>query len=361
MIKISSFQLFSLIYLFEIGSALVVGIGSGVKQDAWIVILNGLLSGLLMIHIYHRLYTYFPDLPFTSYVQKITGKLIGRILGFIYVIYFIYDASRVLRDFGELLTTTIYYDTPLFFLNTFMILLCMYAVFNGIEVLSRLGELCFMLVLSMSILGFLLVIFSGIIHFENLKPILENGYIPVLKTSMNESILYPFGEVIMFSMIFQHINESKKVKKVCLLAVLLSGIDITIVAIINISALGTDAFVRSPFPLLSTIQKIHLFNFIERLDIFFMLFLVVGGFFKISLFFYSAVYGVADIFQFKDHRKVIYPIGLVILISSISTAANSSEHFKEGLLVSYLYYPVEIIIPILLLLFVKFQNRKKVL
>jgi spore germination protein KB len=33
-IKISSFQLFVLVFLFEVGSAILVGIGSSAKQDA---------------------------------------------------------------------------------------------------------------------------------------------------------------------------------------------------------------------------------------------------------------------------------------------------------------------------------------
>jgi spore germination protein KB len=353
-IKISSFQLFTLVYLFELGSAILVGIGSSVKQDAWIVILIGLMSGLLMFLIYHRLFLYYPDLPLTSYVQKLTGKFIGQILGFIYIIYFIYDASRVLRDFGELLTTIIYTNTPLFIINILMILVSIYAIRKGLEVLARMGELYFMLVFLMSILGFLLVIFSGFIHLENLKPFLENGYIPVLKSSMNESILYPFGEMIVFTMILPQINESKKAKKVCLLAILLSGIDITITTIINISSIGVDSFVRSPFPLLSTIRKIQFL----RLDVLFMLYLVIGGFFKITLFFYAAVIGVADIFRFKDPRTLSFPIGLVILFASMVIAVNSAEHFKEGLIVSYLYWPVEIIIPIFLLVIAYFQNRK---
>ncbi|WP_342042250.1 GerAB/ArcD/ProY family transporter [Bacillus sp. OTU2372] len=354
-IKISSFQLFSLIYLFELGSAILIGIGSSVKQDAWIVMLIGLMSGLLLFLIYHRLFLYYPDLPLTSYVQQLTGKFLGRILGFIYIIYFIYDASRVLRDFGELLTTTIYTNTPLFVINTLMILTSIYAIHKGLEVLGRVGELYFIAVFFMSILGFFLILFSGIIHLENLKPILENGYIPVLKTSLYESVLYPFGEMIVFSMILPQINEFKKAKNVCLLAILLSGIDLAIATIINIASLGVDAYVRSPFPLFSTIRKIHFL----RPDVLFMLQLVIGGFFKITLFFYAAVTGVTDIFRFKNPRALSFPIGFIILFASMGIASSTAEHFKEGNKTSYLYWPVEIIIPMLLFLIAYFKNKKK--
>src|SRR5687768_11408262 len=104
-IKIKASQMCFLIILFEMGSALVVGVGTNAKQDAWIAVLVGLLGGLVLYFVYYRLFKYYPDLPLTSYVQEITGKFIGRILGFLYVVYFIYIATRVLRDFGELLTS----------------------------------------------------------------------------------------------------------------------------------------------------------------------------------------------------------------------------------------------------------------
>lgn len=354
-IKISSFQLFALIYFFEIGSAILVGIGSSAKQDAWIVLLLGLISGLAMFLIYHRLFFYYPDLPLTSYIPKITGKFIGRILCFFYIIYFIYNASRILRDFGELLSTTIYSATPLLVINTLMLLTSMYAIHKGLEVLVRVGEIFFIIVYMISILGFVLVLFSGIIHLDPLKPVLENGYLPVLKATMRESVLYPFGEMIVFSMILPHLNDEKKAKKIGLSAILLSGVNLIIATLINIAVLGVSSYTRSPFPLFNTVRSIPF----GRLDVLFMLYLVIGGFFKITVFYYAAVYGVADLFRFKNPQTLSFPIGFMILFVSIVIASNSAEHFKEGLNVGYLFYPVEIMIPSILLIIALFQNRKK--
>ena len=89
-----------------------------------------------------------------------------------------------------------------------------------------------------------------------------------------------------------------------------------------------------------------------------MLQLVIGGFFKITLFFYAAVTAVADVFRLKDQSEVIFPIGLVILFASMVIASNSAEHFQEGIKTSYLYWTVEIIIPMLLFVIAYFKNKK---
>ncbi|PLS07214.1 GerAB/ArcD/ProY family transporter [Neobacillus cucumis] len=359
--KIKAYQLFVLIVLFEMGSAILVGLGAQAKQDAWISILIGLFGGLGVFLIYYRLYKYYPDLPLTSYVQKIMGKWIGRAIGVAYIIYFLYCAARVLRDFGELLTSTIYTVTPLIVINCLMIFTIIYGIYKGFEVIARVGELFFMIVYMMAVVGFGLVIFSGLIHLENLRPILENGIKPVLKTAFTETINFPFGEMIVFTMLLPFLNDAKKAKWVCLGGMILSGINITITAVINVAALGTDLFMRANFPLLSTVSKIQLANFIERLDVLFMLYLVIGGFFKISIFFYAAVAGTADIFGIKHQSKLSFPMGALVLFSSITIASNYAEHIKEGLNIVpiYLHWPFQIILPSFLLVMAFFRNRKK--
>lgn len=360
-VKISAYQLFVLVFLFEMGSAILVGLAGDAKQDAWMAVLLGMAGGILLFFIYYRLFLFYPELPLTSYLQKITGKWLGRLLGLFYIVYFIYLAARILRDFGELLTTTIYTDTPLLVINTFMVLTLVYAVHKGIEVMARVGEIFFSLIYILAIIGILLIAVSGLIHFENLKPMLENGWMPVIRTFLGQTINFPFGEMIVFTMLLPFLNEPKKAKIVCIGGMVLAGINITITEAINMAVLGTDLFARSPFPLLSTISKIQLADFIERLDVLFMLYLMIGGFIKIAIFYYAAVAGVTDIFQFKNQRKISFPIGIIILFMSLLIASNYSEHIDEGLKVVplYLHWPFQIILPSILLMIAFFRNRKK--
>ncbi|MEH6908462.1 GerAB/ArcD/ProY family transporter [Neobacillus drentensis] len=360
-VKISTTQLFVLIVLFEMGSAILVGIASGAKQDAWIAILLGLAGGIVVFFIYYRLYMYYPDLPLSSYVQEITGKWIGRFIGVLYIVYFLYCASRVLRDFGELLSSTIYNSTPLLVINALMIITIIYAIHKGFEVLARVGEIFFGIVYMTALLGMLLIVFSGLIHLGNLLPILENGLKPVIKTFLTQTITFPFGEMVVFTMLLPFLNDKKKVKIVCLGGMILSGINITITVGINISVLGVALFQRSTFPLLMTVGRIQIADFIERLDVLFMLYLIIGGFFKISIFFYAAVAASADIFRIPNQRKIGFPLGMIVLFASVTIASNFAEHIKEGLVVVpvYLHWPFQIIIPFMLLIIAFFRNRKK--
>ncbi|MED4268015.1 GerAB/ArcD/ProY family transporter, partial [Priestia megaterium] len=141
--KISASQLFILMVLFELGSSLLVPIAMDVKQDAWLAILLGMVGSFVLFLVYHKLHSYYPDLLPTEYMQKIMGKWIGTVLAFVYILYFMYDAARVLRDFGEMLLTSAYPETPLFIAHTLLMLVIIYTIRKGIEVVARSGEILF--------------------------------------------------------------------------------------------------------------------------------------------------------------------------------------------------------------------------
>jgi spore germination protein KB len=362
-LQINSYQLFILIVLFELGTAVLFGPGASAKQDAWIANLLGLAGGVLLFLVYYLLFTYYPEIPLTSYVQKILGKWLGGLIAFFYISYFLYQSSRILRDIGELLVTTIYTNTPLIILNFFMIVTVMYGIYKGFEVIARVGELSFIGVYLLAIAGFFAILFTDILHLENLKPILENGWSPVLKTVLKHTINFPFGEMVVFTMLLPYLNNKKRVLQVCLGGMILSGINITITSVINIAVLGIELFLRSPFPLYNTIRRIELTAFLQRLDIFFILYLIVAGFFKLCVYYYVAVIGAADLFKVKDHSMLIFPLGVVIIIGSMTIASNYSEHIQEGTVtIPYLLHlPFQMIIPVILLIiaFVKgLKNRK---
>ena len=359
--KIDAHQLLVLIFLFEMGSAILVPIATEAKQDAWLAVLIGLAGGCCLFWIYHSLYSYYPDIPLTEYIQRILGSFLGKVLAFFYVLYFMYIAARVLRDFGEMLIIVFYPQTPLFVMNVLMVLVVVYTIRKGIEVIARTGELLFISMMLLGIFGTILIIISGIIDVSNLEPVLEEGLKPVINNVFTETLFFPFGEIIVFAMILPYLNQKSKAMKTGLLGLVLSGLIIALIKALNISVLGVNLVSRSHFPLLSTIQTIEVAGFLQRLDIIFMITTVIVGFFKISLYFYASLAGTANLFNIKNSANLAYPLGLLLLVLSITIASNFSEHVYEGLQIVplYVHLPFQVIIPGLLLIIAYFKNRKK--
>ncbi|GAA3326020.1 hypothetical protein GCM10020331_060250 [Ectobacillus funiculus] len=54
--KVSVIQLFSMMFIFELGSAVVVSFGIGARKDAWFAILLGLCGGVALFFSFTTLY-----------------------------------------------------------------------------------------------------------------------------------------------------------------------------------------------------------------------------------------------------------------------------------------------------------------
>ncbi|CAK6477139.1 GerAB/ArcD/ProY family transporter [Peribacillus castrilensis] len=359
--NISGYQLFVLIFLFEMGSALLVPLAGEAKQAAWLVILIAMVGGFLLFFIYYGLFQYYPEQLLTEFVRSILGNFLGRIVAFLYILYFIYLAARVLRDFGDTLLTFAYPHIPLFVANAAFILVVVYTVRKGVEVLTRTGELFFVLENLLLMTFFLLIVASGMIHLNNLKPVIEMSVTEMVKMAFTKTIFFPFGEIISFLMIFPYLNEPERLKKIGISSIAAAGIFLAIIMAMNIAVLGVDLTTRSQYPLLSLIQSIEVAGFLERLDVYFLFLLMIGGFIKISVFTYVAVTGTANVFNVKQPSRLAYPVGFVILLSSIIIASSFTEHMHEGLgaVPIYIHLPFQVIIPLLLLIIAFFKNRKK--
>lgn len=360
--KISSYQLFVLMFIFLHGTAMLVPLAIEAKKDAWLSILLGMGGGFILFWIQYRLFVYYPDMTPVEYIQKIMGRFFGSLLCFFYILYFIYLAARVMRDFGSMLLTTFYLETPLFIVNALLFIVVIYALQKGIEVIARTGEMLFIFLYILAIAGFVLIFVSGLIDINNLKPVLEEGIKPIIKVAATQTLYVPFGEAaVVFSSIFPYLKNNYKTKSIGWFTMCLSGINLAIIMAVNVSVQGVKMTTRSQYPLLTTIQTIQVAEFLERLDVFFMFAAVLGVFFKVSLYLYVAVSNTAVLFKIKKPSQLVYPLGLIVLFLSVIIAASYPEHIEEGLvfITSYVHPVFQLVIPVLLLSIAFLKNRKQ--
>jgi spore germination protein KB len=216
-------------------------------------------------------------------------------------------------------------------------------------VLARTGEIYLFIYLFSALVTLVFLLFSDVINLQKLLPVAENWKL-ILKTAFPTISTFPFGEMIAFTMFLPYLNDRKKGFRYGLMAMILAGILISFTIAMDIASLGGTMVGRSPFPLLTTMGKISVNTFIQRLDILACIILVIGGFFKITIFSYAAIIGSADLFKLS-HKKLTLPLATITLLLSIMIAENTSEHFKEGLKIVpyYIHLPMQIGIPIILL------------
>lgn len=344
--SISNLQASILIFIFITGSAVVIGIGGEAKQDAWIAILIATIFGILLFRYYLFLMEMSNETNLFTLFDLCFGKWVGKGLTIVYVFYFFYIAARVLRDFGELMVTTIYNSTPIEVVDILLMLVVAFILQKGIEVLARSSEIFIPYILFFILFIGIGIWASGELEMSFLEPILGNGIKPVAKTIFPDVLGFPFGELIVFTMLFSSMTFKKKTNRILLGAVGVGGMTLVYTTIIQIGTLGVSIRERASFPLLTAAREISLLNFIERVDLLIVFTVLFGIIVKVSLFFYGGLKGLEHIFHIP-FRKHIWPLALQIAFFSILISENYAEHIQEGLEIIPLYFhmPLQIGIP----------------
>jgi len=328
--KINARQLFSLIVLFELGTALVLPIGFVAHRDVWLSILLALIGGILLFLIYDQIVRQYPESTFVGSIRQIMGTYAGSLIGFLYLGFFIHNDARVLRETGELLVTSAYDMTPLFVICAFFMLTVVYVVSKGVEVLARTGEIYLLHVLILGGGGTILILCSGIVHVENLLPVMEDGAGKVLESAYRYILMFPFGEMICFAAILPSLNRTSSGRKAGILALIASGTILSAAHAIEVSILGSNIYGRSTFPLFLAVSKINIMDFIQRMDGLVILTLIITSFFKCAINCYAAITVAADLFRVREPMKLAMPVGLVVLFNSMMTSNDWPEFALKG-------------------------------
>lgn len=347
-VQISKYQLFVMIVLFEIGSTPLFALGSSAKQDSWLAMLAAAVAGFFLLLLFIAIQRRAPDQDLMGLLKLCFGKWIGTCIGVSFAIYFAYESMRNVRDFGEISNLTLLSTTPKYVTMFIILLLAFYAIIMGVDTLFRVTEaLLPMVVISYSFL-ILLISIAGLIHLDNVLPVLENGLIPVLKTAFPDIVSFPFGQTIIFFMIWHLFPDQFKLRKISLLSYTTVSLFLVAMNVLNVTVLGTTLVANSTLPFLQTVQLIEVGDVLERLDVMVTLLLFLGLFVKMTTFYWGAVYALTHLFPVIKKRYWLILIGTLIFITAF-LEPNYTIHVWLGLTFSVKLYPLfQVVIPIVM-------------
>lgn len=348
--SLTSNQLFAMMVLFELGTALVVPIGLESLRTIWLSIFMAIPGGVLFYLIYVYLSHQFPGRIISGLTENILGKWIAWPINLLYIAQFLFNGSRNLREAGSLLLVASYDRTPIIIINAIMIIAVIYLLNKGTTVLGRTAEIYFIIMILMGVSCNFVVIVSGLPDMSNLFPLHLQDWKAALISAYPNVWVFPFLETMVFTTIIPYLNKSRRAGKTGMMAIILSGLLLTITHAVEVSVLGEDMYSRTTFPLFTTIALVNLADFIQRLDAFVFLALIIGVSFKLILYCHAASAIATDLFKMQDSRKAALPVGIVVLFLSIMSTENYPEHIMEGQVSIMILLILGAVIPLLMLL-----------
>jgi len=316
-------------------------------HDGWLSVLVGATAfGLLVALVCTGLGSYFPSQSVVEYAPQLVGKFAGKLVGLLYIFFFIHINAVIVREFGDFLVTAFLPETPLLVFNIFVILLAAFATRSGLEVIARMNQFVFPLFIFA--LAFIVFLIIDQMTFENILPFMEHGIKPVLAGSITPSAWR--GEVAIILMLLPFLNEPGEARKSVIWAVLIIAFSLTMPTLVGILVFGAELNSHFVFPTLELARYVSVAEFIERTEAIIIIFWVAGITVKVAVFYQASVLSVSQWLGARDYRPLVFPVGIITLVYSLVLFENSRE-LVNFLAKAFPYYAYvfELIIPAALL------------
>jgi spore germination protein KB len=350
-IKISVRQFSILVIFFTIGTTILIipsGLAADAKQDAWIASIVGVGLGLLLVLLYNKVGKLFPDMSLVQFNEKLLGKWVGKSISLLFIFFSFVGAATLLFYVGNFISTQVMPETPIQFINMLFISIVIMGLRLGLETLARAAEILFPWFMMLFIA--LAVFISPQIEIQNLEPVLETGIKPIFKAALSLVGTASLTLIVFFMIFPVHVNSPKEARKAFLIATLLGGIIIILITFLTITVLGTDTTARNLYPTYALAKKVNVGNFVERIESFVAGMWFMSIYFKMTIYCYACVIGLAQILKLKDYRPLCFPLGMILVVYSLVVYPNVSYMAKWDSTV-YIPYVVSfgLLLPLLLL------------
>lgn len=358
--RISLYQLAATIILFQIGSSPLFLLAGDAKQDAWIAVLIGMACGLfLLVFILLQIQRREPGKNLVEILVIYFGKTAGLCVSWVYVVYFAYESVRNVREFGDLTIEYLLPESPLPVITGVLMLISGYAVFKGVEVFFRVSEFILPYVALIYAGLFLLMAFIGLVHFNQLRPVLESGIRPVVSAAIPEVISFPFGQMVLFLMFWTYVNDKKAMTEVTVKAYCLAGLFLVFTNALIVAVIGPALAGAGGIPLMLAASLAEISHIVERMDPFVAILLFTGVLIKQTAYYMGAALALASIFK-TSYRVTFLPAGAAIYAGSLMFR-SFMQHIWFGFEYNIKYhFPVfQIVLPILLLILMMLKGKKQ--
>ncbi|WBW99421.1 GerAB/ArcD/ProY family transporter [Oceanirhabdus sp. W0125-5] len=302
--KIKSSEITAMVLLFTPGTTLLFGAGSVAKEDSWIAVIISIFLIIPIVKVYCKFLELYPGKNLFQIFELITGKWIGKILIIIYLWFAIHSTTLTFFNIVDFIHFVGLKKTPILILVICMAILTAWIVKLGLKIIGKWSVLFLFVAF---VLGWT-IIFILIPHhnFENIKPILSQGYYNIY-LGVISVVTTSFSGLIMFTCFGDKYASPKKFQKVFFTAVLLAGGIILILTLEDVLVLGVQNSMRAHFPGYERYRRIRLGTAFQRLESVISIIFIVCEFLRASIFILAGSKALQRLFELKKYDSMVTP------------------------------------------------------
>lgn len=357
--KISSLQMAFMMYPTIVGTAIInvpSVIAKFAKNDLWISPIWASFTGFLAVYAAIQLHKIYPNQTIIQHCDEAIGRILGKTLGFLYVIFYALMNGHGIRIYSEFIVGAFLPQTPISVVLASMILICAITVYTGLETIGRLGQL-FLPVFFVPLMIAILLLLPEL-EPKNIFPIMENGIMPSIKGAFAPQAW--FGEFFLISFLLPFLTDVENGRKWGIISVFFVMLTLVLVNLLVLFLLGAN-IASYNYPLLKASRYVSIADFFENLESAVMAIWVLGNFVKFSVVYYCLVLATAQWLNLSDYRPIVFPLGLWTMLISFWGLPSQMENSQYSTLTGFPYLSIlfQTLIPILLLMIAVIRKGKK--
>jgi len=356
MIRINNLQIYCLLMLTTAPLAYLLipmVVNHMIGNNGWLAVLASIIPGALLLYVYIYILKKSSK-PFPTCLEDCLGKTAGKIIGFLYILAFLWGTAFTLQYFVALIGSSIVPDTPLSVYIGAMLLTSYYALKTGLQNIARIAEL---LIIAGLPFTFLIVLISLAQKFNisNLLPLFNTNY-----ENFSMAVFYSFfilGDMMAILVLAYFSTNREKVPRT-LFTVLYTYITlIALTAMVTTMQFGSDYNNLITFPTFKMVRTITVSDFIQNIDVAFISLWIIGIFGSISVKWFLACYTIQQVFDLKDYRFLAAPTSVTIGIISLMLGKNIiSLQIIVHKIVPIIYGVFYILIPLIVFFILLFKS-----
>lgn len=333
---------------------LSLDIVQGAKQSVWLL---PILSAIVFIPLMIMQCYMIKKSGYKNYMQlndAVYGKIIGRIITGIYMVWAIILSAYYIRLFAERISNTLFpYTDKLLFIGV-MLFLCAYSIRMGATATFRTSSIFVIFVLSTIVISGIFLINQ--IDVTKLTPISSEESLSLI------TALIPFVSVLIYFILnwffIDNIEQQpKQLLKYCFWTLAIIAIVQTIIIIIPVSMFGSELAFKMNSPFFESVKNINFFGAIEKIDAIVVVILILADFMIVLAFIFTALKALAHITEIKKIQRCS---NIVLLLIALLTFSMATNYFNLKVVVKSVLIPGNVILGIVfpVILFIVGKIRK---
>ncbi|MCA0983974.1 spore germination protein [Halobacillus yeomjeoni] len=347
--KISRREFFFLIVQTQVGVgvlALPYDLHVIARQDGWIsLLISGVILQIVLIALW-LVAKMFPQKDFYQLNTELFTKWGGKIVSFLYVLYFIAVGMLILLLFGRMISMWVLPNTPFWVLTLLLISVGVYLANSGLVVIARF----YTMVSGLLLILFLLMLYSmKEMNVMYLLPVWEAGTGKIMK-GVQEATLSFFGFFIILILYSRVEGKANEKLRTILYAHWFTLFFYLFAVIVSYTFFSTEEMKVVPEPLLYMLKSFE-FPLVARIDLFFISIWMVSVATSYTTYLYISGLGLKSIFNTKKAAMFNWIVGGASFIIAIFIGFDMDILEKMKSLTVNAGYGFSIFFPFILLAF----------